>query len=320
MKESPADNNTLTPEQQEYFKESRKISDESAEKLAEITNTANETKLAATDILHEEADIFNKIFSDAIGKSLLKGERNCFGRISHTILTPLTHALFVLYSLPSESEGCKEQVIRQLDSIQDIIKFSINISQGRVPPLRSSTLDHQQFFDTIRSELESYCDIISSKLSDYYVPIKDSLKETEPLFSVIGKEVKLPSKTLNKKLLWNEQQLKVAIDGIITNSIQHSNRDCHAIKLKLSYITDNSSSGLFLVCKYPGQFPHEEFEKASALAKSMSESNHIDWIGISLLHIANQAFGFERPTWRAYQKKNGPVYFESRIQIAKHER
>lgn len=245
-------------------------------------------------------------------------------RVSHAMSTPLRSVAALVNKMPSTVVQ-KKAIEYQVASCRNLEKFVREIvkrwSSGRESDnlLRGGTAE--EFINDFKSQLQTLCSIFEDQEASIAGNVVEILtKEKDDLFSTIGENLFFPSEHKMAFIKWNTDQLYVIADGLLANALKY-----HALKFGARALSTYESMktiphldlkfeikhmeksrqklGVFLIIENDSYFENTKFFEAEKLAEDLSECNQVDWIGVSLLHIASEAMGYDTPSWEVIDSK-----------------
>ena len=236
-------------------------------------------------------------------------------RVGHALDTPLSGILSLVKDIPDVIRQ-KKALDYQLNHLRQLIGFcrlACKRQRAELEPIKSN-----DFLRSLISALREICSICEDKSCSVLVKSAELVRgDYTSLFEAITGN--LVAEIEEHSLEWNREQLYVAADGILTNALKNINEDCPVLKVSLDNRPDATSSGLFMLCENSTTFRCTELDKARIKTDELSNCSNVDWIGVTMLHLANEACGFAKPHWtpvRGAGEYADIVFYQARIQIA----
>jgi hypothetical protein len=250
-------------------------------------------------------------------------------RISHALATTLREAKALAGELSIDTPQ-KQALKYHLDRLLHIERFAREVVNKRVSHskhgLSMTTSSGSDFLSAFTKILQELCLILEDqKASDNFKVAKIIRGSSEYLFDRLSDILENVTYLKEYQIQWHPDHLYVLIDGLLSNALKHHAFNMYDIKshycnardfIVLQINLNVETNAVLFTVQNPTHYLHKDFAKAKTLANNLSNCSEVDWVGVSLLHIACDALNFKRPKWDAL-KTTHLVCFKSCAQVGR---
>ena len=250
-------------------------------------------------------------------------------RVSHALATTLRNAKALASELSNDTPQKKalqsniDRLLRVEKFVREAVNKSASHSEHR---LSMTTSSGSEFLSAFTDILRDVCSILEDyKACDNFRVAKLIRSSSEHLFDRLSDITENVTNLKEFRIQWHPDCLYVLVDGLLSNALKHhafnkydiGSHYCNvrgfiALQINLNVQTN---AVLFTV-QNPTYYLHKDFAKAETLVNSLTNCSEVDWVGVSLLHIACDALNFIRPRWNALKTKP-LVCFKSCAQVGR---
>lgn len=223
-------------------------------------------------------------------------------RVSHAIATPLRDARALTNELSDATpqKAALQYCVQYLQNIENFVRAVVNHNK---PCNNPGTFD--EFHSELEKVISDICSIlINSKASSCSdVAKRAKLSSDDICFNLKNSVAQWADKPTS--VSWNYEYLYVIIDGLLTNALRHHALKTFDKKAHSQYVITpaievsikHDAGKLIVIVENDTHYNSEEYEDAKTHAEQLSNCTNVDWIGVSLLHMAAESLGYSRPKW-----------------------
>lgn len=241
------------------------------------------------------------------------------GRATHAISTPLRSIAAKVYKLPLD-EPQKKALEHQVTSCINLERFVRELHKRKNSDDYKNNLlvtsSAEKFLSDVKGQLKILSDIFEDREVAIASKVVKALTKEDSFFLIIEPDLYDPKEYENINIDWCREQAYVIADGLIANALKY-----HSLKKGESATSAYASTGtapyfdvklranvdgkkgLFLVVENDTCYDRSKLDYAKTQVKNLNDNFQIDWIGVSLLHLASEAMGYERPSWEVIKSE-----------------